>query len=222
MNIRLHARSVRWLAAACLLTTVAAAPPPPAAAQSAEHGAAAPAGSGDTVHIANWRLAARFAPYKFSHLIYSTTVNARWIEGTEKFWYQWENKDGTFYYIVDPAAGTKRQIFDNARIAAELTRITQDPWDAQHLPIRSIKFIDANTLQFDVQSSQDDTTQDAEAVRGDQQEEVQGRQRARRPRAKKKMFHFRYDVRTQTLSEIPDYEAPDNHPSSTAGTTTST
>jgi len=210
---RHHARPSQWLITACLLLMVIAAQPSPAGAQASDHHTPASAGSGDTVHTANWLLGARFAPYKFSKLIYSTTVSPRWIEGTEKFWYQWENADGTFYYLVDPAAGTKRQLFDNARIAAELTRITKDPWDAQHLPIRSIKFVDANTLQFDVESSQDDTTLDAEAERGEQQQEVQGRQRARRPRPKKMVFHFTYDVRTQALRQIPDWQAPDNHPS---------
>ena len=52
-----------------------------------------------------------------------TTVSPRWIEGSEKFWYEWENADGSFYYIVDPVRSTKSQLFDNDRIAAELTRI---------------------------------------------------------------------------------------------------
>ena len=38
---------------------------------------------------------------------------------------------GTFYYLVDAEQGSQRQIFDNDRIAAELTRITLDPWDGQ-------------------------------------------------------------------------------------------
>ncbi|MCH8247332.1 MAG: hypothetical protein IH951_13105 [Bacteroidetes bacterium] len=105
---------------------------------------------------ANYELAARFAPYKIQDLIYSTSVSPRWIEGGEKFWYEWKTSDGTFYYQVDPERGSKSQIFDNDRIAAELTRITRDPWDGQHLPIRSIKFIDENTLQFEVESSQDE------------------------------------------------------------------
>ncbi len=99
---------------------------------------------------ANYRLASRFAPYKIQDLIYSTSVSPRWIESSEKFWYEWETSDGSKYYIVDPVAGTKQLIFDNDQLAAELTRITRDPWDGQHLPIRSIKFIDANTLQFEV------------------------------------------------------------------------
>lgn len=160
-------RSLRWL----LLVSVAVVGAAPLGAQAADSSA-------------NYRLAARFAPYKMRHLIYSTSVNPRWIQGTERFWYEWENSDGKFFYLVDPIAGTKRQIFDNDRIAAELTRITKDPWDGQHLPIRSIKFIDGNTLQFDVQSSQDEEQAETEEdQRQDQERQQQGGRRAR-PRPK--------------------------------------
>jgi dipeptidyl-peptidase-4 len=167
---------------------------------------------------ANYRLAARFAPYKIRTLIYSTSISPRWIEGSERFWYEWKTSEGTFYYLVDPPTASKRQIFDNDRIAAELTRITKDPWDGQHLPIRKIKFIDANTLQFEVESSQDEEVTQAEEEKQEeeQKEEEQQQQQERgpaRPQTKKKIFHFEYDVPTQTLRELADWEAPDNHPS---------
>ena len=121
---------------------------------------------------ANFDLAARFAPYKIRDLVHSTTVSPRWIEGSEKFWYEWENADGSFYYIVDPVRSTKSQLFDNDRIAAELTRITLDPWDGQHLPIRSIRFMDEDTFRFDVESSQDeDVEDDAEEDEEDEEDE---------------------------------------------------
>ena len=44
--------------------------------------------------------------------------------------------------------------------AAELTRITMDPSDGQHLPIRKLKFTDPDTLHFEVQSTQDEEEQD--------------------------------------------------------------
>ena len=59
---------------------------------------------------ANYRLAGRFAPYKMQELIYSTSVTPRWIEGTERFWYEWETSDGKFFFFVDPVAGSKRSI----------------------------------------------------------------------------------------------------------------
>ena len=106
---------------------------------------------GGKVTTANYDLAARFAPYKVRGLLYSTGVTPNWIEEGDRFWYQWDNSDGTTYYLVDPARGSKREIFDNDRIAAELTRITRDPWDGQHMGIRNLKFIDDNTVQFEVQ-----------------------------------------------------------------------
>ena len=105
---------------------------------------------------------------------------------------------------MDPVRGTKSQLFDNDRLAAELTRITLDPWDGQNLPIRNIRFIDANTLQFDVESSQDAEEEDVDT------EEEEGSDQ--RGRSDKKMHHFEYDVGTQTLRELEDYESPNNHP----------
>jgi dipeptidyl-peptidase 4 len=161
---------------------------------------------------ANFELAARFAPYKISDMVHSTTVAPRWIEGSEKFWYQWENSDGTFYYLVDPVRGTKSQLFDNDRIAAELTRVTLDPWDGQHLPITSIRFIDDNTFQFDVESSQDEAENAAASEDEDEVEEDQEEDRGSRAQAKKKVHHFEFTVSSQTLRELEDYEAPNNHP----------
>ncbi len=161
---------------------------------------------------ADYQMAARFAPYRIRDLVKSTTVSPRWIDHGDRFWYEWETTDGKFFYLVDPARGTKRPIFDNDRIAAELTRITGDPWDGQHLPIRNIRFIDDATLEFEVESSQDEEQE--QATEGDQQQQQQQRQRgqAGRRQAKKKVFHFEYDVATRTLRLLEDYEAPDNHP----------
>ncbi len=164
------------------------------------------------VTSANYRLAARFAPYKIRKLVYSTSLSPNWIEGSERFWYEWKTSDGSFYYIVDPTDGTKRQIFDNDRIAAELTRITKDPWDAQHLPIRKIKFIDPNTLQFEVESSQDEEAEEVVEEEEEEEEQEQEEEKDKKKRPKKKVFHFEYDVRTQTLRQLEDWEAPDDHP----------
>jgi dipeptidyl aminopeptidase/acylaminoacyl peptidase len=160
---------------------------------------------------ANFKLAARWAPYITQEMTHSTSVMPQWIGETDRFWYQWETSEGTFYYIVDPARASKSQIFDNDRIAAELTRITGDPFDGQHLPIRNISFIDENTLQFEVQSTVDEEIPDEEAERGEEQEEEQSR--PRRPQTRKKVFYFEYDVGNQTLRELEDYEKPRAHPS---------
>src|SRR5438309_1568377 len=93
--------------------------------------APAPSPSATSITQANYRLAARFAPYKIRKLVYSTGVTPRWIKGSERFWYEWDSPEGKKYMVADPgpAAASKHTLFDNDRIAAELTRITRDPWD---------------------------------------------------------------------------------------------
>ncbi|MEZ4414952.1 MAG: DPP IV N-terminal domain-containing protein [Gemmatimonadota bacterium] len=160
---------------------------------------------------ANYELAARFAPYKIRDLVGSLSVTPRWIEHGDRFWYEWEDSQGKTFVIVDPVRGTRRLLFDRDRIAAELTRLTRDPWDAQHLPIRNIRFIDDNTLQFEVQTSQDEVITEADTVQ--EQDQEQERSRSRRPRTRKQVMYFEYDVNSQALRLLEDYEAPDLHPS---------
>ena len=118
---------------------------------------------------ANYDLATRFAPYKIKKMTYSTSLNPKWIEGTNRFWYEWKSSDGSAFYIVDPLKGVKEKLFDNDKIAAELTRLTLDPWDGKHLPIEKIKFTNKNIIQFDVTSSQDEEKSDEDIE--DQQDE---------------------------------------------------
>ena len=88
------------------------------------------------------------------------------------------------------------------------------PWDGKHLPIRSIRFIDPNTLQFEVESSQDEEQEEDEELEEQQQEQEQEEEeRDREDDTDKKVFHFEYDVTTRTLRELANFEAPDNHPS---------
>ena len=163
---------------------------------------------------ANVQLATRFAPYKIKKMTYSTSLNPKWIKGKDGFWYEWKTSNGTMYYIVDPARGSKEVLFDNDSIAAELTRITKDPWDAQHLPIEKIKFISDNILQFEVKSSQnkektDDTDDEDE---DDDEDENQEEEKEKKKKDKKKVFHFEYNVKTKILRELKEWEGPDDHP----------
>jgi len=172
-----------------------------------------PDGSNPVWGEANWQLAARFAPYQIGDLTYSTSVQPRWIEGTDDgFWYRYETSDGTEFVKVDPSTGSKRPIFDNDRIAAELTRITLDPYDGKHLPITSIRFIDPDTIQFDVTSSQDEEEEEVveEEQIEEQEQEEEGGEGPGRP--EKKVHHFEYTVSTRTLRELDAYEEPDSHP----------
>jgi dipeptidyl-peptidase 4 len=203
-----------------LITTLTAQAAPMVPASSSTQALVGGPGS------ANYPLAARWAPYRIRSLTYSTSVSPRWIEGSERFWYQYETADGRSYVLVDPVRGQKRQIFDNDRMAAELTRITGDPYDRQNIPIRRIRFVSPSLLQFEVESTRDEVvkveeekkeTEEVEEIDLDEEQQLQQQQRQQRPPARtqtrKKVHHFEYDVDRQVLRELDDYESPDNHPS---------
>ncbi|HYF30794.1 MAG TPA: DPP IV N-terminal domain-containing protein [Chitinophagaceae bacterium] len=149
---------------------------------------------------ANYQLAARFAPRKLDKMIFSTSVDPHWLKKSDRFWYVYETPDGKKWYVVDPSKGEKRLMFDNAKLASELTKIIKDPFDAQHLPIDSLRFIrDENWIQFEVKSSQ----------------EIEKKDTTRRnapPIKERKTFYFEYNLVTEQLVELSDFKKPKRRP----------
>lgn len=149
------------------------------------------------VTTANYDLAARFSPKKVAKMVFSTNVQPKWFKNSDKFWYTYQTPEGTFYYIADPAAGTKRQIFDNARLAAQLTEIVKDPFDAQNIPITKLKLVDDKKFTFEIKSTADTTVKD---------------EKTKKPKKEKKVHGFEYDIQSNTLTEIKDYKADKPYP----------
>lgn len=150
---------------------------------------------------ANYALAARFSQKKQDKLLFSTTADVHWLKKTDRFWYVYETTEGKKWWMVDPARAEKRAMFDNERLAAELTKIVKDPFDAQHLPVDSLRFIkDEHAIQFEVKSSEEveikDTTRkkDAVAVR------------------ERKVRYFEYNLDNGTLTELTGYKKPKRKP----------
>ena len=114
---------------------------------------------------ANYDMAERFSPNKVNRMVFSQTVNPSWFPNSDKFWYKWETPEGAGYWIVDPAAKSKKAVFDLDRLAMELTEIIHDPFDAQHIPFMDLKLKDDNTFTFSIKSTIDepDTTADGKS-----------------------------------------------------------
>ena len=100
---------------------------------------------------ANYEQAARFSTKHLQNLVYSTRIRPNWFRDSDNFWYSWKTAEGTRYYIVDPATGSKTEIFDLTKLAREITEITRDPYDAQHLPLR-LELKDDKYFQWDLKS----------------------------------------------------------------------
>ncbi|MBQ8022628.1 MAG: hypothetical protein IJ255_08100 [Bacteroidales bacterium] len=103
----------------------------------------------------NYELAERFSAKKVNQMVFSTQMTPNWFRDSDRFWYSWKTSDGTRYYVVDPAAGTKTEVFDMEKLAMQISEITRDPFDAQHLPLTGLKLKDDKYFLFDVRSTQD-------------------------------------------------------------------
>jgi dipeptidyl-peptidase-4 len=108
------------------------------------------------VKKANYELASRWTSAKIGKLVFDTSVSPHWLEFSERFWYSYETSKGRSFFIVDPIRRTKTPVYDNAKMAAMLTKIVLTPYDAQHLPIRTIKFIKKDAaIQFELEVQKD-------------------------------------------------------------------
>ncbi|NMC66520.1 MAG: hypothetical protein GYA53_10335, partial [Acidobacteria bacterium] len=94
---------------------------------------------------ANYELAARWTPAKVGKLVFNLSVEPHWLVSGDRFWYVYETPAGKDWYLVEAARGSRRPLFDKARMASDLTGILLTPYDAQHLPIKTIKMIKNDT-----------------------------------------------------------------------------
>lgn len=144
---------------------------------------------------ANYQLAAKFSPNKLQKMIFSTEVNPQWINHSDKFWYEYSTAAGKKWYLVDPTSKSKQPLFDNADMAAQVTRIVKNPFDAQHLPIQGLKFTDdAKRIRFEVRSTKDTVKSKEEIAKLTNKSDT----------IKKKVFFLEYDLATKQVKELAD------------------
>jgi dipeptidyl aminopeptidase/acylaminoacyl peptidase len=157
---------------------------------------------------ANYTLAARFSPKKLEKMIFSLAVDPHWLKQSNKFWYTYETSEGKQWNIVDPLKNEKKAMFNRDKLAAELTRIIKDPFDGQHLPVDSIKFIkDENWIRFEVKSSIEINKD--EEVKKNKEEDIK---KDTKPEKIKKIFYFEYNLVTEQLNELVGFKKPKRKP----------
>ena len=100
--------------------------------------------------------AEKFTQDKLRTMLFSTTVDSHWFQQGNNFWYEYKTSEGTFWYVVNPTARTKSLLFDREEMAAQLSEIVQDPFEARQLPIKKLEAQeDGRTFTFEVTSSRD-------------------------------------------------------------------
>ena len=149
---------------------------------------------------ANYDLASRFSPKKLEKMIFSTSIDPHWTKSGNKFWYMYETTAGKKWVVVDPVKMTKTPMFDNDKLAANLTRIVKDPFDGKHLSIENLKFVrDDNWIRFEVKSSLEVEKKDS-TKKGNAAKE-------------KRVFYFEYHISADSLVELKDHKKPVAKPS---------
>jgi dipeptidyl-peptidase 4 len=181
----------------------------------------------------NFDLAARWTSAKVGKLVFDTAVTPRWMQTGDRFWYTYQTRDGRRFHMVDPLKKAKAPLFDHAKMAAALTSITRQPYDAQHLPFSNIKFAKNDSVfEFDVQVPRDadivttkkkittsaDKAQD-DAVKDDEEDPQQQQgQRGAGPGApartppRTRTLRFEYDMASGRVALNEDYVAPPARP----------
>ena len=149
---------------------------------------------------ANYQLASRFSPNKLKKIVYSTAVDPHWLKLSNRFWYFYETPGGKEWYIVDVQSKSKKRLFNPTTLAADITTIVRDPFDAQHLPIENLKFSkDEKSLSFEMKSTIDQLKKDRKDKKAADSME-------------KKTFYFSYDLQTAKVTEVANYTKPKAKP----------
>ena len=246
---REHPRRIGWHPATVLLIFVVfvaslAAQTPSHSANAEPSAAASPDGatppSAATNYPPNYALEARFLPANMNKLVFDLSVTPRWFTLSDKFWYSYRTTDGTNYYIVDPLKKSKSLLWDNAKVAAALSSLTNFPYDAQHLPVKRLKLVDKDTrMRFEVeirkdgvvpnepekkiqddgsqQGNESEIKQNDDKQKEDKQTEQQG-QRAQgsgqpaEPREETRILSFEYDIVTGKVTRLDNVEPAKQKP----------
>ena len=105
---------------------------------------------------ANYELAARWGSSKVAKLVFDMAVTPHWLADGNRFWYSFENRAGRKFYVVDPAKKTKTYVFDAVKLASSLTLATGLPYDSQHLPLTTIRYVNNdNSIEFELNVPKD-------------------------------------------------------------------
>ena len=151
------------------------------------------------------------------------------MQSGDRFWYTYQTRDGRRFYMVDPLKKAKAPLFDHAKMAAALTSITRQPYDAQHLPFSNIKFKNDAVFEFDVSGParrrhrHDEEEDHDDAAGGRRRRRRRGRRRrsrssrgqrgagpgaAARTPPRNRTLRFEYDMASRKVTLNEDYVAP--------------
>src|SRR5690348_509480 len=100
--------------------------------------------------LQDYERAEKFLPGNVRHLVIDGTVNPNWVGKTSRFWYRKEAGGASQFILVDPEKNTVGPAFDQARLAATLSKEMRHPVQPTALPFQSFEFTDdGSAIRFE-------------------------------------------------------------------------
>ena len=104
-------------------------------------------------NVANWTLSNMFADTAtMRRVTYSTSVTPNWINGGDSLWYSWRDHVGCNFLVAYPKTKAKTAMFDQSKLASQLSTLHKKPFDPTRLPFNAVTFAkDAKSATFNVE-----------------------------------------------------------------------
>ena len=115
---------------------------------------ALPAMAQEHANKANWQLAEKFSPANLRSRLFTNAVNPHWLGQSDSLCYDWKDHNGQNFWLVVPTTKTKKPLFDQVKLASQLSDLSHHAHDPHSLPFNSVTFSkDRKTFAFNADSS---------------------------------------------------------------------
>jgi dipeptidyl aminopeptidase/acylaminoacyl peptidase len=115
---------------------------------------ALPAMAQEHANKANWQLAEKFSPANLRSRLFTNSVNPHWLGQSDSLCYDWKDHNGQNFWLVVPTTKTKKPLFDQVKLASQLSDLSHHAHDPHNLPFNSVTFSkDRKTFTFNADSS---------------------------------------------------------------------
>ena len=96
----------------------------------------------EQVRQPDYSRAEQLLTWNTAKLVTGDVVAPNWRPNGNQFWYRVTTNAGADFVLVDPAANTRRLVFDNARLAAAMSVANDTTYDPVTLPFTTFEFTD--------------------------------------------------------------------------------
>src|SRR6188508_2266054 len=116
--------------------------------------ATVPALAQEHANKANWQLAEKFSPANLRSRLFTSSVAPHWLGQSDSLCYDWKDHNGSTFYLVVPTTKTKKPLFDQVKLASQLSDLSHRAHDPHNLPFNSVTFSkDRKTFSFTADST---------------------------------------------------------------------